>query len=402
MVIAVVQPTFGSIFAGIGGFDVGFERVGIRCVWQVENDDYCREILEAHWPHVARFGDVRDWTPSRDEHSCDVICGGFPCQDLSVAGKRAGLAGSRSGLFWHIVRVASILRPEWLVLENVPGLLSSNGGRDMGAIIGGLEDAGYSCAWRVLDSQWFGVAQRRRRVFIVGHSDAERAGAVLFEPEGGAGHPAAVRKAGADVAFGFDARSHGIGQGHNTTYISAPLTSNPYGDHESRESLLVFNWQAGGSRDFTGCGSKPGALHAGQTPAVAYNIIGSGQEGRNHAYRTERTGALQHKGNRASGNEAGTVIAVPSDEPLQQQRPDDGGRDVSHALNSHGGSHGRIDGESETFFGAPTYPDRVRDFAGLPRRLDGRRYKALGNAVTVQVAEWIGRRILEARQRSQP
>ncbi|CEP68734.1 C-5 cytosine methyltransferase [Moorella glycerini] len=174
----------GSLFTGIGGFDLGFELVGMKVVWQVEIDQACSRVLEKHWPKVKRYGDIRTIKPAKLE-PVDLICGGFPCQDLSVAGKRAGLAGERSGLFFEFVRIVAGLRPRWVVIENVLGLLSSNGGRDMGTVLWSLAKLGYGYAYRVLDAQYFGVAQRRRRVFIVGHLGKPWAAPakVLFEPE---------------------------------------------------------------------------------------------------------------------------------------------------------------------------------------------------------------------------
>ncbi len=167
----------------------------MQCAWQVENNAFCRRILARHWANVERFEDVRDFPPeNKDGLEVDLICGGFPCQDLSVAGKRAGLAGEQSGLFFDLVRVVSAIRPPWLVLENVPGLLSSNEGRDFAIVLDELGKLGYCCAWRILDSQFFGVAQRRRRVFIVGHPDPRCAAAVLFDGPCGTGHPAAMRQ----------------------------------------------------------------------------------------------------------------------------------------------------------------------------------------------------------------
>jgi DNA (cytosine-5)-methyltransferase 1 len=162
-----------SLFAGVGGFDLAMERNGINVVATVEIDKNARGVLQHQFPKATHFEDVTKVTghdlrnagfiPDRG-----IITGGFPCQDLSVAGKRAGLAGQRSGLYWEIVRLVDELSPKYLVLENVPGLLSSNGGRDMGIVIGALTNRGYGVSWRVLDAQYFGVAQRRRRVFIVG------------------------------------------------------------------------------------------------------------------------------------------------------------------------------------------------------------------------------------------
>ena len=180
-----------SLFAGVGGFDLAMERNGVKVVATVEIDKKCNEVLAKHFPSAKQFTDVKEVTgkelinagfnPARG-----IITGGFPCQDLSVAGKRAGLAGERSGLFWEIRRLVEETKTEWFILENVPGLLSSNGGKDFGIVLREMADLGYSIGWRVLDAQYFGVPQRRRRVFIVGSRTAgpERTLKVLLESKG--------------------------------------------------------------------------------------------------------------------------------------------------------------------------------------------------------------------------
>lgn len=180
-----------SLFAGVGGFDLAMERNGVKVVATVEIDKKCNEVLAKHFPSAKQFTDVQTVTgkelidagfnPARG-----IITGGFPCQDLSVAGKRAGLAGERSGLFWEIRRLVEETKTEWFILENVPGLLSSNGGKDFGIVLREMADLGYSIGWRVLDAQYFGVPQRRRRVFIVGSRTAgpERTLKVLLESKG--------------------------------------------------------------------------------------------------------------------------------------------------------------------------------------------------------------------------
>ena len=161
-----------SLFAGVGGFDLALERNGIEVVASVEIDKNARKVLAKRFPNSTILEDVCDVTGKQlfelGFDSNGIIVGGFPCQDLSVAGKRAGLAGDRSGLFFEITRILEETKAKYFILENVPGLLSSNKGRDMGTVIGTLDDLGYSVAWRVLDAQYFGVPQRRRRVFIVG------------------------------------------------------------------------------------------------------------------------------------------------------------------------------------------------------------------------------------------
>lgn len=182
----------GSLFSGIGGIDLGFERAGFSVAWCVEVDARARAVLKARFPSACIYEDVRAVrTEELAVHGqVDVICGGFPCQDLSVAGRRAGLNGERSGLFYEAMRLVRGLRPSLVLLENVPGLLTSNQGNDFAAVLREVGE-GWGCeevAWRVLDSQYFGVPQRRRRVFIAGSTRAGCAARVLALEEGGAGN----------------------------------------------------------------------------------------------------------------------------------------------------------------------------------------------------------------------
>ena len=159
------QPTIGSLFAGIGGFDLGFEQAGFTTKWQVEINDTCRAVLADRFPHAKQFTDVRTCLP--DLSPVDVIVGGFPCQDVSIAGKRRGLAGKRTGLFFDALHIVDSLKPRWVVLENVTGLLNSNAGQDFQTVIQSLAQCGYLGAWRVLNAAYFGVPTKRRRVFMV-------------------------------------------------------------------------------------------------------------------------------------------------------------------------------------------------------------------------------------------
>jgi DNA (cytosine-5)-methyltransferase 1 len=180
-----------SLFAGVGGFDLAMQRKGVKVVASVEIDNKCNEVLAKHFPEAKQFTDVttvkgEDLINAGFNPRTGIITGGFPCQDLSVAGKRAGLAGERSGLFWEIARLVEETQTEYFLIENVPGLLTSNKGRDFGVVVGTMADLGYSLGWRVLDAQHFGVPQRRRRVFIVGRrtTDGTSIAEVLFKSDG--------------------------------------------------------------------------------------------------------------------------------------------------------------------------------------------------------------------------
>lgn len=184
-----------SFFAGIGGFDLGFERTGaMEVVWQCELNDFCRDILAQHWANVPCAKDIKEVAnekePGQSIPDAAIWAGGFPCQDVSLArmGPRKGLRGKQSGLFFDFAKLIEARRPPTVVIENVAGLLSSHGGRDFQIVVSTLAKLGYGVGWRVLNSRYFGVPQSRQRVYIVAcHRDPERACSILFEPERGQG-----------------------------------------------------------------------------------------------------------------------------------------------------------------------------------------------------------------------
>jgi DNA (cytosine-5)-methyltransferase 1 len=170
--------TFGSLFAGVGGFDLGFERAGLVCKWQVEISEFCRKVLAKHWPDVRRHDDVRTFPPkgghsldNLEKWRVDVICGGFPCQDISVAGRGEGIAeGTRSGLWLEYVRIVRLLRPEYVVVENVPALLV----RGLDRVLGNLADIGYDAEWQTVGCDSIGGSQHRKRVWILAYPHGTR------------------------------------------------------------------------------------------------------------------------------------------------------------------------------------------------------------------------------------
>lgn len=171
-----------SLFSGIGGFDLGLEQAGFHISAMCEIDKRAQKILLRNFSNAKLYDDVRDLNFSKGDF--DVICGGFPCQDVSRSGKKIGLAGERSGLWYEFKRIINDVEPKWVIIENVPGLLSSARGRDFATIIQWLAERGYGVGWRVLDSSRFGLAQRRKRVFIVA-SFGNRSGCeLLFKQKG--------------------------------------------------------------------------------------------------------------------------------------------------------------------------------------------------------------------------
>jgi DNA (cytosine-5)-methyltransferase 1 len=188
------QLTVASFFSGIGGFDLGFERNGFSISYQCEIHDYCTTILKRRWPEITRGKNIKEVLDAGTIPDASVWVGGFPCQDVSVArmGPRAGLKGQQSGLFHEFSRLVEHHSPRVVLIENVPGLLSSHKGRDFQIVIRTLAELGYCVGWRVLNSKNFGVAQSRQRVFIVGtHRERRGPGEILFEPERSQGHVAA-------------------------------------------------------------------------------------------------------------------------------------------------------------------------------------------------------------------
>ena len=154
----------GSLFSGIGGLDLGLERAGMDVIWQVENDPYCNKVLEKHWPGVKRYGDIKDVDWSRVE-GADLICGGFPCVDISHAGRRAGLEGEHSGLWAHFHRAVSEIRPAFALVENTSSLLV----RGIGKILSDLASIGYDAEWDCLPAAAFGAPHLRARIWILAY-----------------------------------------------------------------------------------------------------------------------------------------------------------------------------------------------------------------------------------------
>jgi DNA (cytosine-5)-methyltransferase 1 len=174
--------TVGSLFSGIGGLDLGLERAGMKVLWQVEKDPYARRVLAKHWPDVPCYDDVRNVrgseTSGREElrpwervaERVDLICGGFPCQDISVAGKGAGIKeGTRSGLWLEFARIVRELRPRYVLVENVPALRS----RGLDRVLGDLAACGYDAEWDVLPAATFGAPHLRERLFVVAYTQRE-------------------------------------------------------------------------------------------------------------------------------------------------------------------------------------------------------------------------------------
>ena len=162
--------TFGSLFAGIGGLDLGLERAGMVCKWQVEINPFCQKVLAKHWPNVRRYGDITQLTGDELE-AVDLIAGGFPCQDVSTSGRRRGITGPRSGLWAEYFRLICDLRPGLVLVENVAGLLNAGG---MQRVLGDLASIGMDAEWESISASHVGAPHHRQGIFILAHAHGDR------------------------------------------------------------------------------------------------------------------------------------------------------------------------------------------------------------------------------------
>lgn len=191
----MVKLKYGSVCSGVEAATVAWHDLGFEPQWFSEVDAFPSAVLQHHYPNVPNHGDMTKFKEWNNDKTIDLLVGGTPCQSFSVAGLRQGLSDPRGNLMLTYLAMAEQLKPKWLVWENVPGVLSSNGGRDFATFLTAMGEIGYGFAYRVLDAQYFGVPQRRRRVFVVGClGDWRSAASVLFEPESLSGHPAPSRE----------------------------------------------------------------------------------------------------------------------------------------------------------------------------------------------------------------
>lgn len=443
---------FLSLFTGIGGFDSGFEAAGMTNGAMCEIDRWASMVLRYHLPDVEILKDVRKITRSTLSFQPDVICGGFPCQDLSVAGKRKGMAGKRSGLWFEFRRIIDEVKPRWVVVENVPGLFSSQEGRDFAVIIRGMEELGYVGAWKTFDSQYFGVAQRRRRVFIIGHLGAGGGQEILFERQSLQGDPAESKKAGEGATYdvapclassGRGTERAGESRGQDPVvatyrmkafgdYVASSSSSIKYRDHKDSTDLIAHSLPARGdsSEDGTGRGTplvpiafchRDNGRDATENLSQTLRCFNPASKGVNLPVggmavcfqQNTRDEVRQVNGDgRIAGclaSEAGmkqqNYVCLNPWDP-QTKRIHAG--DVSPTLSGSDGSGGQrqpyhavrrlTPRECERLQGFPddwTRWGRTKD-GEIVEISDTQRYKMLGNAVTRTVGEWIGRRIVKA------
>ena len=381
---------FGSVCSGIEAASVAWRELGWSPAWFSEIAPFPSRVLAHHYPETHNYGSLVGLADRLDggDRAVDLVVGGTPCQSFSITGLRGGLADERGNLALEFARLAASLRPRWLLWENVPGVLSSDKGRAFASLLGVLSELGYGLAWRVLDAQFFRVAQRRQRVFLVGHLGAAApAGAVLFEPEGVRRNPPTRSQTGQDIAGtlgGGSGRRGRCSDTDRTTFVpEGCLTKSSTrldGEGETFVTASFDETQVTSRTNRSSCDPATAALTAhGRPPTIAFNA-------RQDPVSPERyTGALDSRGNTQA-------VCVTGE--------------LTHALRSVGSDAS----EDGTGRGTPivTTQTRVRrltprecerlqgfpdDYTALPGAKDRPRYAALGNSMAVPVMRWLGERI---------
>jgi DNA (cytosine-5)-methyltransferase 1 len=452
---------FVSLFSGVGGFDLGLEAAGWECVAQVEWDQHCQSVLARHWPDVPKWHDVSD-VAGADLPAADAVVFGSPCQDLSVAGKRAGFDGERSVLFYEAIRIIKEMQdvgrgPAWVVWENVVGALSSSQGRDFAAVLDALADIGaLDIAWRVLDARFFGVPQRRRRVFVVAHLAGHRAGEVFAEPEGVRWHPhpSLAPWATAAAATGSGAAQRGgsvtpmvdwAGSAQHVD-VAAPLLASRGGLKTSdidgatwvvnaaqavsgnqRGELLLTDY----SHQLTTGGGKPGqgypavlAFSAGNsgnsfgigltedgTPPLGAGASGTNQvptivipiqDGREidkaqNGLGVADVGAPAYTLDRTGAQSVAIAFHITQD-PISSTEacPSLGHKSTGQGIHTATRVRRLTPVECERLMGWPD--DHTRWRADGTEVADSHRYRMCGNGVAAVVAQWLGERISEVQR----
>jgi DNA (cytosine-5)-methyltransferase 1 len=351
-----------STFSGIEAATVAWHPLGWEPVGFSEIEPFPCAVLKHHYPQTPNYGDItqfRTWSVEPFQ----LLVGGSPCQSFSVAGLRKGLADERGNLMLEFGRLAEHYRPTWVVWENVPGVLSSNGGRDFASFLGMLAEFGYGFAYRVLDAQYFGVPQRRRRVFVVGYlGDWRPAAAVLFDPYGLSGHPPPSREKRQGTAGGVKA---GIGGGLPDT-VGALCACDMKGVGNQYVQPMAFKVRGGcegGGKGYLGSEDCAFTLSTGVDQHIAQPMAFDWQSGGDaRGLDPKETAQLQRSQTPALLHQMAVRRLTPREAERLQGFPD---------------SYTAIPWKNKPVEQCP----------------DGPRYKALGNSMAVPVMRWIGERI---------
>ena len=374
---------YGSVCSGIEAATAAWKPLNWKANWFSEIENFPSAVLAHHYPDVPNYGDMTKFKDWPDDKSINLLVGGTPCQSFSVAGLRKGLDDPRGNLMLTYLAIAAKYRPGWLAWENVPGVLSSNGGRDFGTFLWALGELGYGFAYRTLDAQYFGVSQRRRRVFVVGYlGDWRRAAAVLFERHSLSGSTPPRRKKGERIAptvtQGAPFSRTGNQRVETEALVAKCLTARGAGagnqDPETSNMIpIAFGAQNSANQGLSASTEVSPTLDRSKTPAVTYGMSGNwiGRKPENGGNAT--TPMHNVAPNLTSADRHG----VAHDMKVRRLTPTE---------------CERLQGFPDNF---TQIPYRNKDAEQCP---DGPRYKAIGNSMAVPVMRWIGERIEKVRQ----
>ena len=371
---------YGSVCSGVEAATVAWHDLGWEPQFFSEFDAFPSAVLNHHYPDVPNFGDMtkyKEW--NLNEKSIDLLVGGTPCQSFSISGLRKGLGDERGNLMLEYLRMADEFKPKWIVWENVVGVLSSNGGRDFGTFLTALGKIGYGFAYRVLDAQYFGVPQRRRRVFVVGClGDWRSAGKVLFKPDCLSGDPPPSREKGERLA---------------PTVTTGPPFSRTGNERVEAEALVTFSPQNSASNGLSISEHTVPTLQTKKQSAVAIPI---------HDQATRFSGK---RGEKQDGKGNGFGIGedgAPMNTLTRGDRHAVAYKDYLRFFDTFREMKVRrlTPRECERLQGFPDDWTRIQ-WKGkkLEECPDGHRYKAMGNSMAVPVMRWIGQQINQVNQK---
>ena len=437
---------YGSVCSGIEAATAAWHQLGWKPAFFSEIEPFPRTVLAHHYPHVPLHGDFT--TIKEDDYDpIDLLVGGTPCQAFSVAGLRKGFADERGNLTLEYIRLAERLKPRWLVWENVPGVLSQDRGRAFGSFLGGLAECGYGFAYRVLDAQYFGVPQRRRRVFVIGYlGDWRPPAAVLFERESLCGNITPSRESRKSVAPALRASAAHRGgiqddSGANGLICAdvAPTLNAAFGNKLGLENqhidggagMFVTSTPTCNAKSITGTVSSKWAKGTGGPAGDEhYNLIAfdaaqiTSKTNRSNPQPGDPCHTLHQKASHHvacfKGGQGSKAGSIGYDEHLSPtlNAADSGSNRTPTLMQSSSVRRltprecERLQGFTDDFtlvpYGRPTRTKLAADFVKYlmrggklteaechGRAADGPRYKAIGNSMAVPVMRWIGERISE-------
>lgn len=344
-----------SLFSGIGGFDIGLERAGMQTVAFCEFDPYCQAVLKRHWPEVPIYDDVRtlsaDTLRRNGVWPINVIAGGFPCQDLSYAGKRAGIEGERSGLWSQFARLIGEVRPQFAIMENVPGLLSAGHGR----VLGDLAALGYDAVWDCVPASSVGAPHRRDRVWIVAYARSEQ-------------HEGGSNALGRQTAEGLH---------HDVAFSTSERLS-----------------QRDGSGAFA-------ARQSNAEPERGSGLSGDVADADNQRLEGWQRGGVPECASQWIAGPRGASISYTASAKRARQRPVKGWQQSGLAGNSRRQSEPRLGRVADGLSHWVDASEWLEEPEGVPRVATGienraSRLKALGNSIVPQVAFLIGQAVMES------